>query len=545
MEKKLINASQWQKIECGKKIIYSPNQSIIDFIKRNPNFSSFWQHTYTEFACIIYDTVRQKITAIRDHFGLEPCYYSYVNQQFIFGSTIPSVLQYIKAPPVINSSQITNLFFNKLFNAETYSDETYYQSINRLEPGHELHIDLNDDNGRNQKTSFWDLKQHNQTIYYSNKMDYVEHFAELLSEALRVQVRHEKKLAAEFSGGMDSSAIVACAIHNNMQPALFMHVSPPGSTIMDDMSYAAVVIKQMGIQSVNYVDATHFDLVETMLKYAQYFAGGAPYAGVVLANNIHSEIVKQGYKIVLSGIGGDECVSSHAPLNVCIPQLIKERGYKKAWHELHHHYNRKGYVSPGKLKQLIQFIKLSHPNFLSMMKQFGDINYLLKIYLKDQSYLPPPKIAPSLRDHEYNMLQGAASHHLRLRIEYNNVAAKALGFNYAYPLLYPKLIEYCYQLPLEQKRIDGVNRRLIRNYLGQFFPQELYARHSKIGAVTPATLEKIIMEHNKGVYNTTFHDLPFKQERERIQKRAKRFDSHLFIQTIPSFMFMTYWDSLS
>lgn len=542
--KDITNASQWLEIQCCSKLFYTPNKAIIDFIQKNPHDWQFWRQMQTQFACVIYDASLGEIIAVRDHFGLEPAYYAHINGQFIFGSTIVSVLKYMKQLPAINTTQITNLFFNKLFNTESYSDETYYQSIYRLEPGHELRINLATNNISYRKTAYWDLRKLDQTINYPNSMDYVEHFSALLSEALTTQIGQEKNIAAEFSGGLDSSAIVASAHYNNIQPALFMHVAPPGSDAMDDMKYAQIVIDKLDIKNIYYIDANNFDLTASMNEYAQYFAGGAPYAGFVLASNIHRAVVAHGYKKVLSGVGGDECVSSHAPLKAYIPQLMNEKKYKLAWHELYDHYQAKGHIVPSKLKRLLHLIKLAHPRLSLMLEQLTDIDFRLKTYLKN---LPPPspKTYHSLSEYEYDVLQGPSSHHLRMRIEYAAVAANAMGFNYIYPLLYPKLIEFCYQLPLEQKRVNGVNRFLIRNYLARFFSPALYSKHSKSGAVTPATREKIQALYNTGTYNEIFCNLPFQKERDHVRHHYKIKDKDTFIQDIPAYMFKAYWESVS
>jgi asparagine synthase (glutamine-hydrolysing) len=527
----LINASQWPSTQLGKKIIYSPNLPSFQPQSNPLTQEAFWEQLQTPFACVIYDTISQDITTLRDHFGVEPFYYHFTKNQFIFGSSLPAILTHLKAPLTLNTLQITNLFFNKLFNNERYSDETYYQSIYRVEPGHKLKFHKH---RKPQKTSFWNLKEHT-TIVYPNKNDYIDHFSELFSEALRMQVKQEK-FAVEFSGGMDSSAIAACAVYSHMHPELFMHISPNPSDIPDDRYYADEVIRHLGIKSVNYVDASQFDLIKSMDECAHYFAGGAPYLEPILANNVHRQIIAKGHTLALSGVGGDECASNHAPIKICLTQYKKEHGYKQAWKELQAHYHLKECAPNHQLKEILHFIKLAHPKFFGLLKALGEPSYFLKTYLKNQ-----PKPYHSLRDYEYDRLQGKSSHHLRMRIEYNTVAAKALGFRYAYPLLYPKLVEFCYSLPLEQKRCNGQNRYLIRNYLARFLPKTLYDNHRKTGAVTPATLTKIQTAYKEGAYTKSFSNLPFEKERCFIEKRIQQSEQQLFFHHIPSFMFKTYW----
>lgn len=540
----LINTCHWPQVQYRNKIIFSPNPVIFDYIQKHPDDLQFWRHIHTAFVCIIYDPSQKKITAVRDHFGVEPCYYCYNQEHFIFGSTIPAVLNNMQHPPQMNLAQISDLFFHKLFNAERYSDETYYQSIYRLEPGHELQLDFDKSPVSCLKSSFWDLKQLGKSIHYTNTEDYVAHFSELLNEAFHVQVGKEKKIAAEFSGGLDSTAVVAAAFHNHLQPPLFTHVANPGSQKIDDMSYGNIVIQQLGIKNITYIDGKDFDLESSMRECAHYFAGASPYVGFVLTNSLHRTVANQGFNLLLSGIGGDECVSSHAPLRVCVPQMIHEHDYKKAWHELSLQYQAKGSISPSGVKKLIQLLSLSFPTLTSVIAQLGDLGYTIQSYLKNYPYSPRLEVSRTLPQHEYNLLQGTLSHHLRMRVEYNSVLAKAMGFKYVFPLLYPKLVEFCYQLPLEQKRNNGINRLMIRNYLAQFFPPELYRKHSKTGGVTPAVLDKIQQLYDAGSLNSVFHNLPFQNERDHIHKHAKLQSKYPFRQDIPAYMFKAYWESI-
>ena len=510
----IVNASQWCSTNSNGKHFYSPHVAFMDAIQKQADLSTICRQTYTPFAGIIYDSARQSILAVRDHFGLEPFYYSYINGQFIFGSRIPDLLKHMPSPPALNTEQINQLLVKKWIGREAYSDETYYQSIYRVEPGCELHFDLSTQTP-SIKIPFWDLRQCDKTILYSDKRDYVAHFSELLSKAISVQCGNGTNIAAEFSGGLDSSAIVTAAFQKNIDLTLYTHVATPGSCATDDMPQVKHLIHGLGIKNSHYVDAQQFDFIASMNEYAQYFGGAAPYNGFVLASNLHHAIAKQGHPTVLSGIGGDECASSHAPLNAYLPQLMREQGKMAVWRELNQNY-------PGARQTIPQQINKS-------------LQWLKHVITTSNT---------SLREHEYNLLQGPGSHHLRLRIEYSAVVAKSLGFNYVYPLLYPPLVEFCHQLPLEQKRRNGVNRCLIRDYLAPFFSSNLYGKQSKSGSVTPATLDKVRTLFIAGHYDTLFENLPFKQEREQVYKQGKTNKKYPFMHDMPAYMFKTYWDGL-
>ncbi|MCH9689794.1 MAG: hypothetical protein K0U10_03975 [Gammaproteobacteria bacterium] len=455
----VLNASEWHAVFAEGKYFYSPDTALIQQLQQN-NPRDLYKRTYTAFACVIYDTVQQTVTAVRDHFGLEPFYYSVHQGQFIFSSNIPDILKHIKSPLKLNANRIQQLFVDKWFGTETYSDETYYDSIYRVEPGCELILDLNLKKSP-VKRPFWDLKQCNQVIEYKDERDYVAHFSELLSEAVRVQVANSSSCAAEFSGGLDSSAVVTAAFKRDIDLSLFMHVAPPGSGFIDDMPYAQHLINHFGLKEVHLIDAEQLDILKNMHEYAQYFAGAAPYNGPVLASNLHHAIAEQGHHTVLSGVGGDECVSGHAPLSVYLPGLMKTQGVRMAWKELYQAYQVHGRPVPSRLKRSVRLMRMGLSNTQT-----------------------------SLSEYEHNLLQGPGSHHVRMRVEYAAVLAKAQGFQYAYPLLYPPLVEFCYQLPLIKKRKAGVSRCIIRDYLAQFFSSVLYGKQTKSGSVVPAALAK-------------------------------------------------------
>ncbi|MFZ8313287.1 hypothetical protein ACO1KX_13870, partial [Staphylococcus aureus] len=61
-----------------------------------------------------------------------------------------------------------------------YGNDTYYQGIQRLEPGHCLTITR----GKISISPFWQLDPEVQSIHYTDPRDYLAHFTELLHEAI-------------------------------------------------------------------------------------------------------------------------------------------------------------------------------------------------------------------------------------------------------------------------------------------------------------------------------------------------------------------------
>ena len=335
----------------------------------------------------------------------------------------------------------------------------------------------------------------------------MEHFAELLTEAIKLQMDGHNKIAAEFSGGIDSSSIITGFKQLDLEPVLFMHTAHNESTHVDDSSYANVVIHQYKLNNYHSINAENFDLLGVVRKCSQLFAGAPQYLFPIGANNIHRAVTDAGYTLLFSGFGGDECVSSHAPLATCLREYLSHNNYRQAWHELNAYYTCNNLPKPTKSRLGLTIIKNSYPQFFGLIQQFPELFTTRQM----QRYNIPTPLAPnsaSLHEYEYTMLQGQHSHHIRLRVEESAIVDKAMGFSYKYPLLYPKLVEFCHRLPLQQKRKHGENRLLIRKYLAQYLPSSVYQKHQKVGGIMPATMHKIKQEYAAGKYWESFNNLP-------------------------------------
>ena len=504
----LNNASHWQSRNFGHQTVYSPDPGLFNLIENAPSLQDkkFWANLYTSFACIITSSNNDEIIMVRDHFGLEPFYYSLVNNQLIFGSNLPNILEQLKQKNLSikkNEQQVASFFLNFGTYNNDYTDETYYKNVYRVEPGYLLKLNQFSSNYNLKKICFWQLDKSATTIQYKTDEEYLEHFESLLNEAVCAQIFPNQLVAAEYSGGLDSTTVLTAAYQNNIHPELFMHTPNAGEDEPREVISGKAVIQQFNLKA-NYIDATEFDTIETLQNCAKYFAGAAPYIFFMYAGNIHQAVAKNKHTTLLSGFGGDECVSSHAGLRFCIASLYKNQQYKLAWQELYQHYHMRGTTPPHLLKRVVQLFKMSHPLLFDKLAGARDIGSTLLSYLKQTSFNKPtsgmmmPKHR-SLRDLEYWSIHGKE---VRMRVEYSAVLGKKLGFRYQYPMLYPKLVDFCYRLPLEQKRRNGVNRYLVRKYLAKSLGHDLYDKHPKVGSgsIMPATIDKAKALQQQGLF---------------------------------------------
>ena len=464
----LVNASNWLAFNANDKTYYSPNAEVIEQVKKNPN-DQFWLSLYTEFACVIVDNLSGEIQLIRDHFGCEPLFYYLTCKQLYFASSLAELIPVLKQdniPLCVNEEELKYmLWIGKMLSQPTaVHEDTLYSGIKRVKPNHVVTI-LNEIITQQQ---YWDLANHcHETIYYKNENDYLEHFSELFHAGIKLQIGAETAIAAECSGGLDSSSIILAAQRLHKPLTLYTHLDQgydPKSGRLRESYFVEQLVHKYSFKHSN-VNADNFNLPEAFEMVTNVLAGQLQSIFPLGANIIHTQVAAGNSKILLSGFGGDECVSGHAYLPRAIPQWLKQGEYQKAWHEYHQHYAVNNLPKPSILAQVKFWLRTQLPDlgeklalqrYLQRKHNFAKQGFTLPDYAAQAS---------SVAEFEIRQLIGIDNNHPSYRIEDSALIARHYGFKYKYPLLYPKLVEFCNRLPLHMKRENGLARIMIRRYL--------------------------------------------------------------------------------
>ncbi len=155
-----------------------------------------------DFAFAIWDAHKRNLFCARDPIGLRPFFYSFDGRTFSFGSELRSLLDM----PGIQREVNPGVLGEYLCEAFSTLDETLYQNILRLPPGHRLVLK----DGAVRITRYFQIDPDN-TLRYASDAEYAEHFLEIFSEAVRCRLRSQAPAALFLSGGLDSSSILGMA----------------------------------------------------------------------------------------------------------------------------------------------------------------------------------------------------------------------------------------------------------------------------------------------------------------------------------------------
>src|SRR6267143_775625 len=155
-----------------------------------------------DFAFAIWDSCERRLLCARDHIGVKPFYYAHLGSTFIFSNTLNCVRQHPKVSSELNEVAVGDYL---LCGNNCEPTTTIFADIVRLPGAHSLNVSTAARSAR----CYWSLPADFHLSYKDSK-DYPEQFRALLSRSVRDRLR-TNHVAAEISGGLDSTAVVATA----------------------------------------------------------------------------------------------------------------------------------------------------------------------------------------------------------------------------------------------------------------------------------------------------------------------------------------------
>ena len=261
------------------------------------------------FAFAFFDKETENLLIARDQFGVKPLYYYADNQTFAFGSEIKSFLALPHFDRQIDTEALVN-YVTLLWSA---GEKTPFKNVKKLLAGHYLTLNLKSPND-------FEIYQYYQIPFkgeYSHKteIELIDELEKRLLKAVERQLMADVPLGFFLSGGLDSSAIVAMARKLHPEKPLKCYTIKTNDAdqqiegFADDLKYARLVAKHLNLDLVE---------VETEVNIKQNFNNmiyhlDEPQADFAPINvlNICNLARKNGYKVLLGGVAGDELFSGY------------------------------------------------------------------------------------------------------------------------------------------------------------------------------------------------------------------------------------------
>jgi asparagine synthase (glutamine-hydrolysing) len=214
-------------------------------------------HLRGDFAFAIWDGRERQLFCVRDQIGVKQFFYSVTKTGLVFSNTLDCVRGHPDVSRELNDLAIADFLIFR-FNQEL--DTTSFSQIRRLPPAHCLRWQ----DGKVTVRRYWTLAC-DKELRYRRREQYVEHFLEVLGQAVEDRLRTNRTLLC-FSGGLDSTSVAALARERSVsrgRSVQFQAVTSVYDSLIPDREreYAAVAAQHLRIP-VAYLGADHYELFE-------------------------------------------------------------------------------------------------------------------------------------------------------------------------------------------------------------------------------------------------------------------------------------------
>jgi len=430
------------------------------------------------FAFALWDRMERSLFAARDRFGEKPFFYRLIpGKEFRFASEIKAFFLRGDPPPRPRG----NVLFRFLAPGHSWQEEeTYYEDISHLPPGHVLQVK----DGRLAVRKYWSLPDEPEPSPGTEE-EQTARVAELLEDSVRIRMRSDVALGTCLSGGLDSSSVVSLVARLLLngadktslpRRATFSACFPEAPN--DETRFIDDVVRDSGVESHRVFPTPAgmaSDLPRLMQAQDEPFSGPSIYAEYKVF-----ELAREaGVTVLLNGQGGDEVFAGYHIFFgdlwwslLARGRIISLRREMAAYESLHGNGTARAILRAA--------IRARVPAGLRTLRDRG-ADWLTKDFRKTaEEQQPPParNLALSMREHQYLRMMP----HLLRQADRSSMA---FSRETRLPLLDHRLAEYLHALPDRMKLRGGTTKFVLREAIRGLVPESVRTRHDKVGFAVP------------------------------------------------------------
>lgn len=441
------------------------------------------------YAFVIYDLQRRTLWLAKDRTGKKPIYYYTDGRQFAFASE----LQALKLLPDLRLSVCPAAVDTFLRYNYVPSPLSIYQEIHKLPAAHVLKLQ----DGQVSINRYWRMPAPNPDEGLPEEV-FHEAFREHLSRAVGARLMSDVPLGAFLSGGLDSTAIVSL-MSGQLGSTVSTFCMGFGDRSFDESEQASEVAR--ALRTDHHVEMQETINVSEIDRILWHF--GEPFGdSSAIPTYYLCRMARKGVTVALSGDGADEVLAGYnryvastvAARWVRLPQRLRVRRPFQWIAALPEGTGYYGNSITKKLKLLSRFVERLDANPESIMP------IMIEDAARSSLYSESFRQAASADAREDSVLD-VARHYSGLSLTErmlwtdletylaDDIHVKVDRMSMAHslevrcPFLDTRLLEFLSTVPLHLKIRGGETKRLLRNLVGQRFPQ--VARRRKHGFEAP------------------------------------------------------------
>ena len=440
------------------------------------------------FAFLIFDKKNQTATLVRDAFGIKPLFFHQEADNFAFASEINALGSVIPTNLKLNNQK---MFDYISYGKYDYGQDTFFDGIKNLEPGHTLTLDFSKSKITTSISRWWWPDTSENTNISESQA--IEEVRERFLENVRLHLISDVPIGAALSGGLDSSAIV-CAMRHldpNLEINSFSYIAKESTK--NEETWVDIVNKHVGAIShkvlISPKDLVR-DLDDMIMAQGEPFGSTSIYAQY----RVYKMAKETGITVTLDGQGADELFAGYFGYPEWkIRSLLAKGNIPKALNFLSHW---KDYPDRSASEAFKSFVSISFPNSLvpvafQILKRKSVYSFISseevqKLALND-SY-------PMRRIHEITWKRALAGKlresltmgDLSRLLRHGDRNSMRWSVESRVPFLTTDFVEFILSLPedylISQK---GVTKYIFRKAMTGIVPDQIINRRDKVGFETP------------------------------------------------------------
>lgn len=465
--------------------------------------NSGWHDFLGTFTYALYDKKKKELRLVTDAIGSRCLYYCYEGGKVYFSTLIQPIIMVRKNKTKFNYRFITDFLAMDNYALYTEAEETIHDGIYKVAPGQMVCIGPEGI----KKKNLWKPYQKNK--WNKKKEDAVKkEFIELFDECVSGVLRSSQKTGILLSGGLDSTAVACFAAPKCKAQGelLYSYTSVPETEdivnkdpyfITNETKTVEITKEFLGNLSPKYMDLPGINGFTGSMEYVQ--KSEVPFKSLQNIRWMYAltkEAETDGCKIMLTGQYGNVSVS-FGDIEMHLYSLFAGLRWKELYHEMHAYSKRRKIGRKIVVKYFCETLYRKMFGKKQIKKDyFKDCivnpELLERYHVKERFLNKNNKIIPkpvytvkSIRPHRVNknaLVQiGEFETHISL---YNGILLRD-------PTKDKRLIEFCLSLPAEHFVHNGLERRLIREYLEDFLPKKVSQDSYRRGLQSADSLERL------------------------------------------------------
>ncbi len=442
------------------------------------------KHLLGDFAFAIWDQKKQQFFCARDHIGIKLFHFYLSDDLFVFSNDLLGILAHPNVPKDLDDEMVAKFL---KWQGVRSKRSTFFEKIKKLPPATTLTISA----AEMRKKEYWCIED-SPSIEYDSFEGYVEKLKELFDSAVEVRLRTNFPMASHLSGGIDSSPIAVFAARKLKKQEkklyAFNWIDIPDHD--EKYEYEAWNFSRRIAALEENIIHEEFS-IDSAFMAKQYKEHNVLLNGTMAyweENYVQNTVKNLGCRTLLSGWGGDEMISyngysyipglfSQGKIVQAFKYLFKENKYRKySWVKF-----IKRTLSMMLPAWIIEFKekmkKTSKSKIKKILKIRQDDPFWYKYLTKDFStFMRTQSEKKYLRVSGVRKNQLAYYHngHLMARIESWALLAFSHRFEYRYPLLDKRIVEFAMGIPEELfYPKEGKKRTLFKNAVSHLLPSDI------------------------------------------------------------------------